>query len=514
MRNREILFILFFLLLFNLSNAQVKFQKLFLTSWNKSIKQTSDGNYILAGGTIVPTLSEGMTLTKINTLGDTLWTRIFADTAGNNSDSWANSVIQTFDNGYLVTGFTEDFNSVDFDMYVIRTDSVGDTLWTRTFGHPVNAHDYGFSALQTNDSNFIVFGRQGSFNVDFYLNKLSATGSILWSKSYSIASNHDFGNYIFQTADKGFIMGGTTKVGTISKMLVIKADSIGSYQWAKTYGDSGISEYNTIRPTYDGGYLIAGTTLQFGAGGNDIFIIKTNVVGDTLWSCTYGTSNFDECYSFQQTPDSGFIITGVTYFTSPSSFKMYLLKIDMFGNIIWSYTYKPPPYNVKGYDVITTNDGGYLASGEGGYTVKTDSSGDSGCNQSPIVFSVQKPSFQVASVIPSITTHSQIRFPNTLFRRGYNVSNYCIFTGLEHISFSHQVSVYPNPAMNELNIRFTNINYTGIISIYNILGENIFECSLINQFALSIDIHSFSCGIYFIKFQNETETTVKKLIKG
>lgn len=145
----------------------------------------------------------------------------------------------------------------------------------------------------------------------------------------------------------------------------------------KTYGDSGTySTWATIE-TYDGGYLIAGHKSGFGTFGFDIFFIKTNTVGDTMWTKTFGGAGDDYCYSVQQTSDSGFIAVGST-----NSFGngIYLVKTSSNGNLLWSKVFGNTGFN-SGYSVEQTSDGGYIITGmydtgSGSIClIKTDSAG-------------------------------------------------------------------------------------------------------------------------------------------
>ncbi len=95
---------------------------------------------------------------------------------------------------------------------------------------------------------------------------------------------------------------------------VIKTDAMGDTLWTKTFGKNGDDYGNSIHQTSDEGYILTGTTTSYGAGNYDLWLIKTNTLGDTLWTKTFGGSGEDRGYSVQQTSDGGFIITGSTDF--------------------------------------------------------------------------------------------------------------------------------------------------------------------------------------------------------
>jgi len=134
------------------------------------------------------------------------WTRTY----GGSSYDWGQSVQQTSDGGFVVAGYTSSFGAGGYDAYLIRTDANGDTLWTRTYGG--SGHDYGYSVQQTADSGFVVAGYTYSFGAgsrDVYLIRTDATGDTLWTRTYG-GEDEDIGRSVQQTSDGGFVVAGYT----------------------------------------------------------------------------------------------------------------------------------------------------------------------------------------------------------------------------------------------------------------------------------------------------------------
>jgi hypothetical protein len=220
------------------------------------------------------------------------------------------------------------------DVYLVKTSASGDTLWTRTYGG--TGEDYGNSVQQTSDSGYIVAGYTNSFgagNEDVYLVKTSASGDALWTRTYG-GTGEDYGNSVQQTSDSGYIVAGwTNSFGAGGHdIYLIKTNASGDTLWTRTYGGTGGDEGYSVQQTSDGGYIIAGYTGSFGAGGWDVYLIKTNASGDTLWTSTYGGAYDDWGYSVGQTSDGGYIVAGFTDSWS-GSWDVYLVKTDGNGSV-------------------------------------------------------------------------------------------------------------------------------------------------------------------------------------
>jgi hypothetical protein len=139
------------------------------------------------------------------------------------------------------------------------------------------------------------------------------TAQITFQRTYGGVES-DCGQSVTQTADGGYVVAGyTNSFGAgWSDVYLIKTNASGDTIWTRTFGGAGQDHGYSVTQTTDGGYIIAGLTTSFGAGGSDVWLIKTDASGDTLWTRTYGGTYDDYGYSVRQTIDGGYIITGFT----------------------------------------------------------------------------------------------------------------------------------------------------------------------------------------------------------
>jgi len=327
------------------------------TDWGNSVQQTIDGGYIIIGSTYSFGAGGDAWLIKTDAFGDTLWTKTFG---GSDSDG-GNSVLQTQDNGYIILGYTQSFGAGASDVWLIKTDNSGDTLWTKTFGGMYS--DAGASVQQTQDDGFIIVGITESFSngaTDAYFIKTNASGDTLWTKSLGGAFADDAIS-VQATTDLGYIAVGST-ISFGSSVWLIKMDAFGDTLWTKTFGGMFSDGGTSVLQTQDNGYIIVGYTESFGAGQTDVWLIKTDSSGNTLWTKTFGGSNGDIGYSVKETKDSGYIITGSTFSFGAGNNDIWTIKTDNSGDTLWTKTFGGSGVDI-GYSVEETADGGYIITG-------------------------------------------------------------------------------------------------------------------------------------------------------
>jgi hypothetical protein len=384
-------------LLPTVSIAQISFERTYggvSADQGHSVQQTTDGGYIIAGQANFDQILQNsdVYLIKTDSLGDTLWTKTYRrTTVGDSLNNSGYSVQQTVpDEGYIIVGFTYSSSSGSFiDVYLIKTDSLGDTLWTKTYGG--TDIDAGRSVRQTLDGGYIIAGATRSFGAgdsDVYLVKTDSLGEILWTRAFVDSSGDDGGYSVQQTIpDGGYIITGSTNIGGSNwyDVYLIKTDPSGDTLWTRTFGGSGFDQGRSVHQTSDGGYIIAGCQNCITSSA-DVYLIKTDSLGDTLWTRTYGGTDIDNGRSVQETQDGGYIITGRTSSFGAGFLDVYLIKTDSLGNTLWTRTFGGSDWD-EGYSVQSASggsDAGYVITGltysfgaglRDVYLIKTDVNG-------------------------------------------------------------------------------------------------------------------------------------------
>jgi len=325
-----------------------------------SVAQTTDGGYVITGWT--NSYGAGyhdVYLIKTNASGNVLWTKTYG---GNDWDE-GHSVAQTTDGGYIVTGWTWSYGSGEQDVWLIKTDASGDTIWTQTFGG--TAVDGGSSVAQTTDGGYIITGRTESYGVggmDVWLIKTDTTGEVTWTKTYGSA-DWDYGSCVAQTTDGGYVITGRRYGAGFYDVWLIKTDASGDTIWTQTFGGAETEWGSSVVQTTDGGYIIVGVRDCFGPESGNVWLIKTDATGSALWTKTFAGAGWSYGNSVAQTTDGGYIIAGHTSHYSTHLNDVWLIKTDASGDTIWTQTYGGDVYEDWGMSVAQTTDGGYIIAG-------------------------------------------------------------------------------------------------------------------------------------------------------
>ncbi len=291
-----------------------------------SIAPTSDGGYIITGVSWSIFIGTDVCLLKLDASGN----KVGAGTIGWDGVDIGRSVQQTSDGGYIIAGETDSYGAGGRNVYLVKADATCKETWHQVFGGPYT--DVGRSVAQTSDGGYVVLGEtdtDGSGVPDMYFIRTDASGDTLWTRTFD-GGGADHGCAVQPTLDGGFILVGQTAGGGGGYVYLIKTDADGNKVWARTLGKGQSDVGRSVQRTADGGYIIAGMT---GSGGSfDVYLLKTDANGDTLWTRTYGGSGDDVGYSVQLTADGGYIVSGSTDSYGTGGQDVWLIKTDSQGN--------------------------------------------------------------------------------------------------------------------------------------------------------------------------------------
>ncbi len=335
------------------------------SDWDEaySVQQTADGGYILGGYTrSYGAGRRDFWLVKTDSNGTEQWNQTY----GGPDDEEAWGVQQTSDGGYILAGYTESYGE-DWseDFWLVKTDSGGNEQWNQTFGGPY--WDEAYSVQQTADGGYILAGvtySYGAGDEDVWLVKTDSIGNEQWNKTfYKLDSEGAYS--VQQTSDDGYVIAGYTDsygYGCYADIWLIKTDPGGNEQWNQTFGWFDSEEAYSVQQTTDGGYILAGSTGSYGAGDDDFWLVKTDSNGTEQWKQTFGGPYWDEAYSVQQTVDGGYILAGGTSPYDVGGSDLWVVKTDSNGNEQWNKTFGSTGHD-EAYSVQQTADGGFILAG-------------------------------------------------------------------------------------------------------------------------------------------------------
>jgi len=297
-----------------------------------AVQETSDEGYIIAGYTYSFGAGESdYWILKLTSEGEIEW----EFTYGGIGDDAAYAIQETSDGGYIVAGYTHFFGAPTSDTWILKLNSEGDIEWQHIYGG--TGDDKAYAVQETSEGGYIVAGSTqylGALDHDFWVLKLTSAGFREWQRIYG-GFGDDVAYSIQETSDEGYIVAGDTDSfgNKKSELWILKLTSLGNVEWESIYGGSADDYLNCIKETSDGGYIVTGNTYSFGAGDSDILAFKLSSLGNIEWQRTYGGSEEDAAYYIQDTSDGGYVVAGYTDSFGAGGSDFLLLKLFTDGDI-------------------------------------------------------------------------------------------------------------------------------------------------------------------------------------
>ncbi|SFZ89724.1 hypothetical protein SAMN05428642_101525 [Flaviramulus basaltis] len=374
----------------------------------QAICKTPDGGYAILGytqsidGDIETKTNESFDywLLKFDSNNQLQWQKTY----GGTNDDRGSDIIQTSDGGFAIIGFTKSNNNDvtenagSSDFWLAKLDNAGNISWQKNYGF--SGADNGISVIQTNDNGFLLTGvldvsasgglgnsKNASIKHaggDYWVIKIDVLGNKEWSHYYG-GTFTDTPYDAFQTEDNSYLIVGSSDSDDVDinknkgsyDFWIIKISETGGLIWEKSFGGSEIDEARAITSSGDGNYVIVGDTrssdlnVSKNKGAADLWVIKISPEGNLIWEKTFGGSSFDVGRSVFKTKDNSFLISGSSrsadgdISTNQGQNDAWILKIDVNANLIWQKNIGGSEIDFT-YDAVELEDETIIAVGESG----------------------------------------------------------------------------------------------------------------------------------------------------
>ncbi|HET6991584.1 MAG TPA: T9SS type A sorting domain-containing protein, partial [Bacteroidia bacterium] len=402
-------------------------------------------------------------LIKTDSSGNEIW----AKKMYSNAYYSINSVMQSSDSGYVITGWTNDIPAGSMGMFVMKTYPNGNTEWSKRFNGFYDT--YGGGAVQTPDGDYLVAANYGTNNshANTFLVKLDAIGDTLWTKYIDFPAKSFIGWNIIPLTDGNYLISGM--ISFPFGYMLAKIDSSGTVIWLKGYGCKETSSC-IARQTSDNGFILCGYMKTGSPGSNNALIIKTDANGDTLWTKIYGNSSDDAIWGISETPSGGYIGVGFQKNTGAGLYDGWIIGMDSAGN-------------------------------------STD------CDA--IHDSIPVTNYFPALISTNTTLNSTAIFSNTgcsQMGRGLLETSLCP-NGISEIGVNRNVFIYPNPFDDQTTIEIKDPDVSGksFLLIYDVFG-NLVRTIEMQEPKIIFEKGELTPGIYLWKLENSNPSVSGKFI--
>lgn len=491
-------------------------------------------------------------------------------TIGGSGTDYLRKMIETTDGGVFVGGYSDSGISGEktensrgiLDYWILKIDTNGDILWQKTYGG--SADDYLFSIQQTTDGGFIIGGSSSSDisgdktensrgNYDYWILKLDSNGNIEWQKTYGGDSLDDL-NSIVETSDGGYLLSGNSESSIsgdrtvdqkgITDVWLIKIDDSGAIVWQNSYGIALLQDERGLAKTNDGGFVIS-SSVDFLDGRNQPFwILKIDAFGNQVWDRTIRGDKLDLFPQIKQNSDGGYIVAGISNSDSGSdktenaingSFDFWVLKLDENSDIIWQNTIGGAGQEGNVNAISLCEDGGYLIQGYSDSDISADKAENSNggsdfwfvkLNDVGIIewqntiggegteiggISIQTSDGDFLTGGASASNISGDKSENSRGGFDYWIIKHDSTLGIQENSFANEITIYPNPVKNTLQIN-TQDKIIDRINIYSVLGSRVRKLA-VDIVSPTVDVSSLASGVYYVQLYSGKNIALKKFIK-
>ncbi len=270
---------------------------------------------------------------RIDVAGDTLWTGIY----GTEDRDVAEDVVAAHNGGWMIAGWVYR-GGTDGDMFTMKLDSTGLMEWREEYDG--GSWEIASDIAATPDGGYVVSGTSWGLGAglgDIYVVKTDSLSHEEWCRRYGWPYNDNVYDAIPVTGG-GYLFVGSTNVEWANRDgIILRADENGDTLWSRTFGGAGDDDLNGVTPVAGGGYMLSGQISTYANYNSaDFWLIRTDDDGNTLWDRTYGGEYNDWPSSILQTPDSGFIVVGWTQSFQVGGTKSYVVRTNVIGDTLWT----------------------------------------------------------------------------------------------------------------------------------------------------------------------------------
>lgn len=422
------------------------------------------------------------------------------------------SVALTADGGYLVGGQTW-VDSNEYRMVLVRTDSLGDTTSVRYVPGASNGSGY---LCCLNGGDFVAAGVRSGPRAS--ARGFDPSGDSIWAYDSPRRSQV---YALIATSDGGCVIAGRD---SMLDMGLTKLNSAGHEEWNHGYDDPRIQGSTAfgVAETRDGGFMLCGDATDY--MGSYIRLVRTDSVGDTLWTQLISGPVGPSLRAVREMPDGGFLTVGSEFDTSGSKSALYLLRTDSTGAILWARNIPMPGAGTTGLAMNTTQDGGFVVAGQidwsdsaRAWLVKLDSAADT-------VWTSWLPGrakeravdvWQTADGGYVLAGTSDPPNDSILLFKTDPLGHVEVGIAEERPTSGERIvlSVEPNPSRDVVRVEWSvPVRSVARLSLYDALGRQVFSSSGLRTSPFGIRTSSFPRGVYLLRFESDRGSATRKLV--
>jgi len=374
----------------------------------QAIIRTSDGGFAVLGFTnstdgdvqVKSSSVNDYWLLKLDANGNVEWNKTY----GGSKDDRGQSLAQTGDGGYVLTGYSMSddgdgsVNKGFHDNWVLKVDALGTMVWEKSFGF--SGHDHSYDIVAAKDGGYFFTGflditsARADGNTEktssltrhgvgkFWGTKIDEQGTLQW-RGYFGGTNNDRAHAVVESDEGGFVMAGFSESNDFDisdtqgsyDFWMVNLDANGNMLWERSFGGSGIEIAHDIAKTSDGGYVIAGNTfstdgdISQAKGESDFWLVKVTDAGSMVWERSYGGSGFDAAQAVIASKDGGYFVVGNSKSTDTDASinygenDLWMIKTDADGNLVWQKSFGGSGLDFA-FDIVENEDLSVLVVGE------------------------------------------------------------------------------------------------------------------------------------------------------